>query len=291
VNPVLDDAAVDAYWRDGFVMLDDALSAEQLSSLRSDFADWIEESREHTEAYGTTLDDRERFDVEPGHSAAAPALRRVASPVEVSDVYLEVMRNTRAVDATAQLIGPNVEFNNSKVNSKQPGASTHVKFHQDFSFQPHSNEDLLAILYFVDDVTLENGPLKVVPGTHTGPLHEHWHDGVFTGAVDPLTADRAQSAAIPCTGPAGSACLMHTRLLHGSGPNQTDVPRTLFIAEYRSDDAVPLSVNHLPSVYEGELVRGERSGRIRTSSFEMAIPEVPTGASFFEQQAKADITR
>ena len=290
MNAVLDDAAVEAYWRDGFLVLDDALTSDQLASLRIDFSAWIEESRSHAEAYGTTLDNRGRFDIEPGHSAESPALRRVASPIEVSDAYLEAMRNTRAVDAAAQLIGPNVEFNNSKVNSKQPGAATHVKYHQDFSFQPHSNEDLLAILYFLDDVTLQNGPLKVVPESHTGPLHDHWHDGVFTGAVDTFTADKAHAAAVPCTGPAGSACLMHTRLLHGSAPNETNVPRTLFIAEYRSDDALPLSVNHLPSVYEGEIVRGERSGRVRTSSFEMAIPEVPTGASFFEQQSKTDVT-
>ena len=27
--------------------------------------------------------------------------------------------------------------------------------------------------------------LAVWPGSHRGPLFEHWHDGVFTGAVTP----------------------------------------------------------------------------------------------------------
>jgi len=153
----LSDEQIDEYWRDGYLVLPDALTSEQLAALQADFEVWRDESRTHDEPYGETLDGRARFDLEPGHSADAPALRRVASPVEVSEAYLDAMRNAPAVDAVAQLLGPNIEFNNSKINSKQPGAATQVKFHQDFMFQPHTNEDLVAVLFFLDDVTDENG--------------------------------------------------------------------------------------------------------------------------------------
>ncbi len=282
---------IEFYWANGYVFVEDALSAKQLEALVADFDAWSEESSTHSEAYGDTLADRPRFDLAPEHSAADPRLRRVASPVEVSDAYRDVMRDNRALDAVAQLIGPNVEFNNSKINAKQPGASTEVKYHQDFMFQPHSNEDLIACLFFLDEVTLENGPLNVVPGTHRGELFDHWHDGVYTGAVSPEVQATHVPDAVPVFGPAGSACLMHTRLLHGSAPNTSDHPRTLFIAEYRAEDAKPLQVNHLPSVFEGEVVRGVRTNRVRCSSYEMEFPEVPTGASFFSQQAKADAAK
>jgi phytanoyl-CoA hydroxylase len=285
----LTDEQVDAYWRDGYLVLEDALLPQQVEALVADFEAWKDASRSETEAYGETMDGRARFDIEPGHSADSPALRRVASPVEVSDAYLDAMRNAPAVDAVAQLLGPNIEFNNSKINSKQPGAATAVKFHQDFMFQPHTNEDLVAVLFFLDDVTAENGPLEVVPGTHRGPLHSHWHDGVYTGAVAPEVVAAECSDTVSITGPAGTACLMHTRLLHGSAPNQSDRPRTLFISEYRAEDSKALQVNHLPSIYDGEVVRGERTNQVRCSSYEMTYPEVPTGASFFNQQAKAQM--
>ena len=160
------------------MFVEHALTPDQLEDLVAVFNAWVEESREHREPYGDTLAVRPRFDLAPEHTAEAPQLRRVASPVEVSDSYLAVMRDNRALDAAAQLIGPNVEFNNSKINAKHPGASTEVKYHQDFLFQPHSNEDLIAVLFFLDDVTLENGPLNVVPGTHRRELFDHWHDGV-----------------------------------------------------------------------------------------------------------------
>lgn len=275
------------YKRDGFLLIENALDPAQLSALQADFEQWVDESRNHSEPYGITFDNRPRFDIEPGHTATSPALRRIASPVEISDAYLAAMRDSKALEAVTQLIGPNIEFNNAKINSKQPGAATAVKYHQDFLFQPHSNEDLVAVLFFLDTVTPENGPLTVVPGSHVGPMYEHWHHGVFTGAVNDEIADDAKRQGVICTGPAGSACLMHTRLLHGSEPNLSNSARTLFIVEYRSEDSVPLDVNHIPSIYEGELVRGEHTGRIRTTSYEMAKPELPTTASFFDQQANA----
>ena len=285
---VLSDAEVEFYWANGYVCIADAISAGQLAALRFDFAAWVDESRHHSKSYGETLANRARFDLEVGHSADHPALRRVASPIEVSDAYLKVMRDNRGLDAAAQLIGPNVEFNNSKINAKHPGTATEVKYHQDFMFQPHSNEDLITVLFFIDDVTRENGPPYVVPGTHRGDLFDHWHDGIYTGAVSADIEAAHLARGIPVHGRAGSACLMHTRLLHGSAPNHSDRPRTLFISEYRAEDSKPLQVNHLPSRYQGEVVRGERTNRVRCSTYEMEFPEVPTGASFFSQQAKAE---
>ena len=216
-----------------------------------------------------------------------PALRRIASPVEISDIYLDVMRNNRALDALTEIFSPNIKFENAKINSKQPGAATQVKLHQDFLFEAHTNDDMMTVLFFIDNVTEENGPLEVVPGTHKGPLYEHWHDGVFTGTVSDDVTEKMRPHLVPCYGPAGSACLMHTRLLHGSAPNISDKPRTLFICEYTAEDCYPLHSNHIPSEYMYEVVRGHATGRVRCSEYEMAIPEMPSGASFFEQQAKA----
>jgi phytanoyl-CoA hydroxylase len=108
-----------------------------------------------------------------------------------------------------------------------------------------------------------------------------------TGTVSDEVVAEMKSRAVPCYGPAGSACLMHTRLLHGSAPNLSDCPRTLFICEYCAEDSYPLQVNHIPSAYMHEIVRGSNSNRVRCSDYQMLFPEVPSGASFFEQQARA----
>ena len=274
----------DQFWRDGVLVVEDAVTSEQLADLRSEFADWVEESRSFSDDYGETMDGRPRFALQPGHSPELPGLRRVQSPEEVSDVFANVMRMARTVDMCVELIGPALRFHHGKVNSKLPGMATEVKFHQDFPFQPMTNDDIITCLLFVDDVTLENGPLEVVPGTHKGPIYSHWHGGRFTGAVADSVKNQHIGNIVKCTGKAGSVCLMHARLLHGSAPNKSDKPRTLYITTYYAEDAIELSPNHLPSMLTHELVRGEASGRVRCTAYNMELPEVPKDTSFFAQQ-------
>jgi phytanoyl-CoA hydroxylase len=283
---ILTQDQVDQFWRDGVLVVEDAVTQAQLSDLRRVFAEWVEESRGHGTDYGETLDGRPRFDLQPGHSAQVPGLRRVQSPEEVSEIFADVMRNAKTVDFCAELIGPSIRFHHGKVNSKLPGTATKVSFHQDFPFEPMTNDDMITCLLFIDDVTLENGPLEVVPGTHKGPLYSHWHNGVFTGSVSNEILAAHEKDIVKCTGTAGSVCLMHANLLHGSAPNLSDRSRTLYIATYYAEDAIELSPNHLPSTLTHELVRGEVSGRVRCSSYTMQLPEVPKGTSFFAQQAQ-----
>ncbi len=286
---LLTQAQIDKFWRDGVLVVENAVSAIQLSALRTEFQTWVEESRSHSSDYGETRDGRRRFDLQPGHSAKTPGLRRVQSPEEVSEAFESVMRNARTVDYCADLIGPNIRFHHGKVNSKLPGSATAVKWHQDFPFQPMTNDDMITCLLFVDDVTLENGPLEVIPESHKGPLYSHWHDGVFTGAIDHTVIDPQRDKIIKCTGKAGDVCLMHVNLLHGSAPNLSAKPRTLYITTYYAEDAIELSPNHLPSRFTHELIRGTASGRVRCSAYAMQLPAVPKGTSFFAQQEGADV--
>jgi len=279
----------DTFWRDGVLVVENAVSPDELAELRAEFASWVEESRNHSSDYGETLDGRPRFDLQPGHCAETPGLRRVQSPEEVSDVFARIMRNAATVDFCVELIGPGIRFHHGKVNSKLPGTATQVKWHQDFPFQPMSNDDMVTALLFIDDVTLENGPLEVLPGTHKGPIHSHWHGGVFTGAVDEQIIEAQHDKIVKCTGKAGSVCLMHVNLLHGSAPNLSGQSRTLYIATYYSEDAIELSPNHLPSTLTHELVRGEASGRVRCTPYEMELPAVPKATSFFAQQEGMDM--
>jgi len=280
----------DQFWRDGVLVVENAVEPEVLQDLKSVFAAWVDESRQYSEDFGETLDGRPRFDLQPGHSAQNPGLRRVQSPEEVSDVYANAMRNAHTVDYCAELIGPAIRFHHGKINSKLPGTATQVKWHQDFLFQPMTHHDMITCLLFVDDVTLENGPLEVLPGTHKGPLYSHWNNGVFTGAVDEKIVQEQKDNIVKCTGPAGAVCLMHVNLLHGSAPNLSEKPRTLYITTYYSEDAIELSQNHLPSRYTHELVRGEASGRVRCAPYEMDLPAVPKATSFFAQQEGADLS-
>ena len=280
---------IDKYNEQGFLVVENVLSAEDIAVLQSDFDEWVKDSREHQEPWGETLDRRARFDIEDDHSATHPSLRRVTSPTEISEAYKKAALDSRISEIAGQLVGSNgARFHHSKVNSKLPHTATQVKWHQDFPFTPHSNDDLVTCLLMISEVTMENGPLQVIPGSHKGSLFTHLHNDQFTGAVSSEVERLYCQDPISCFGPIGSVCFMHSRLLHASSPNETELPRTLYISVYAAEDALPYGENPLPSIHSGEIVYGMDSGVTRSTPNQLRLPVKPKGASFFVQQAGSD---
>ena len=221
------------------------------------------------------------------HSADHPALRRVNNPSDISAAFEDVMRNARTVDMVADLVGGAVKFHHCKINLKLPGAATAVHWHQDFAFTPHTNDDVITALLMLDDVTEENGCLMVDPGSHTGPVHSLFNEeGTFIGRVDDETDTAFKARQVAITGKAGSVCLMHTRLAHGSEPNASDRPRGLYIAVYSAADAVPIARNPMPNPNEGAILRGQPSPVARMIDLSVELPKQPKSASFFTVQGQ-----
>ena len=272
----------DAFWRDGYLMVEDAVTPAELAAMRGEIDKWVEESRAHAKPFGPPcVDGRPRFDMGTEHTAASPALRRINNPSDISEAYRGVMLNARTVDMVADLIGPDVKFHHCKINLKLPGAKTEVSYHQDFAYTPHTNDDIVTALLFLDDIDENNGCLTVVPGSHKGPMLSLFDGDRFTGGVAPAEEKKALAASLPCVGKAGAVCLMHTRLLHGSAANRANHSRGLYICVYTAADAVPIARNPMPSLNEGRIVRGKEARMARLSAGLVELPKQPKTASFF----------
>lgn len=278
---------IQQFHQNGYLVVENVIQQDELNQLRQQLEAWVKESCQYDQPWGTTIDGRSRFDIDPAdHRPEHPSLRRVSSPTEISEAYYKTALESKMAEMAGQLIGGNgTKFHHSKINAKLPHTSTTVKWHQDFPFTPHTNDDMITALLMVGEVTQDNGPLQVISGSHQGPIYDHWQDGRFTGKVEAeIEAQQCQNYE-SCIGPAGSVCFMHTRLLHVSGANLTALPRYLYIAVYAAEDAMPLSDNPLPSEHEGHLVYGDLSGTVRMTPNQLKLPQKPKGASFFVQQA------
>lgn len=277
-----------AFWRDGFVVLPDAVTPEQLEAMRGRLDTWVNESRAHQEPYGEPcLDGKARFDMGAEHTAANPALRRVNNPSEVSDEFGDVMRGSAMTEMVCGLVGPNLKFHHCKINLKLSGSQTEVGYHQDFAYTPHTNDDVVTALLLLDDMTPENGCLTVVPGSHRGPVYSLFEGERFSGSIAPDATEQLKRSQVQILGPAGSVCLMHTRLVHGSDANRSERPRGLYICVYSAADAFPLARNPMPNRFEGEILRGEKTRVARLSEAMVELPEQPVMASFFAVQGQA----
>ena len=279
---------VDEFWRNGVLVAEDAVDSGQLAGLREVLDGWVEESRAHDAPFGEpTADGRARFDVAPEHAADHPALRRVNNPSEIDDTYMEVMRDSAMTDMVAALIGPDVKHHHCKINLKLPGTHTEVRYHQDFAYTPHTNDDVVTALLMLDDMTPENGCLMVVPGSHRGPVYSLFEGERFTGFIAPDEERTLREREEPILGRAGSVCLMHTRLAHGSEPNRSTTPRGLYICVYSAADAFPIARNPMPNRNEGMVVRGRGTRLARLADAVIELPEQPVRASFFTVQEEA----
>ena len=281
---MIDDRDVQRYQRDGFIVVPGVLSAQDVDDLRRVTDELVEHSRQataHTDV----------FDLEPGHSAHQPRLRRIKSPHLRHEVYARMVRHPAVVSILCRLWGPNVRFDTSKLNLKAAGFGSPVEWHQDWAFYPHTNDDLAAVGFMIDDFTPDNGSMLVIPGSHTGPVYDHNSHGVFVGGIDPSHKDINFSKAVMCTGKAGSITVHHARLLHGSSANISGQPRRFLLHQYRAGDAWPIV--HAPTswnAWSSLLVAGQETLEPRMTNVPVRLPYPGSGRAetIYEKQLELD---
>lgn len=279
---MLDEQDIATYREQGFIVVADVLTPDQLQQARSLIAEKIDGARDitsHTDVY----------DLEPDHSPESPPVRRIKTPHVHMPFVMDLARTPRLVEILQQLLGTqSVRLHGSKINMKSPSGGSPVEWHQDWAFYPHTNDDLLAVGVMLEDCTVENGAMYMVPGSHKGPVFDHHSEGVFAGAMDPAFVDMPK--AVPCVGKAGSMSFHHVRTVHGSAENLSDKPRTLLLYEFAAADAWPLF--YVPpdlAAYDARLVSGESTIEPRLTSVPVRIPlpQPPQHSGIYEMQLSA----
>ena len=224
---------VEFYKENGYIVVENVVDVATRDAMKAVIADLI------AKAKGLTSHN-EVYDLEPSHTPANPRVRRIKKPTQVHPVFDQLVKSPAMVSILTALLGPNVRLHGSKLNMKDPQYGSAVEWHQDWAFYPHTNDDLLAIGVMLEDITEDNGPLLVMPGTHRGPVYDHHAEGYFCGAMDPTVAKLDFSKAVACPGKAGSCSFHHVRLVHGSDENRSNRPRPLMLYECGAADAWPL---------------------------------------------------
>ncbi len=277
---MLTDKQIEAYRRDGYLVIPRLIEGEQLAELRA-LTDHIV-----AEARGVAASD-DLYDLEPSHSASLPRVRRLKPAIFKRYAFFQALtRDAKITSILAQLLGPNIRLYGGKLNMKSAGYGSPVEWHQDWAFYPHTNDDLLATGIYLDDCDSDNGPLMVLPGTHLGPTWDHHAAGRFCGAMNPADCDLDFSKAVPLMGPAGSMTIHHARLVHGSALNRSNRQRRLLLHEYTAADAWPLLGVASFDEFNSRMVLGEPTIEPRVVSAPVRLPLPPADhqGSIYENQ-------
>lgn len=158
------------------------------------------------------------------HEDDADVLRRylcIHFPHKISAPLLEAARRPAAVAALTAVIGPNVKMMQSMLFIKSEGKPGQA-WHQDEAHIPTRDRSLAGIWIALDNATVENGCLWVIPGSHRPrvlyPVRDQ-HDDRFDCTQEAYAFPYRDEDAMPVELPAGAAVLFHGYLLHRSLPN------------------------------------------------------------------------
>src|SRR5687768_10776036 len=144
----LSDEQVQAYHRDGFLLVEHLYSPEEMDRWKARVVQLLKES-----TYAGKSGVQVWF-----HDQLPPDL-------------LGLMCDDRVVAILRQIIGPNVEFLSVKTAFKTASTRFATPWHKDRFYWFGSEK--ISVWLALDDATVENGCLKLIPGTHKRDFARH----------------------------------------------------------------------------------------------------------------------
>lgn len=221
-GPALTEAQLDAFRRDGLVVLPERFSRAEVDGFNAALAELMGED--------VAANIREK---------SSGAVRTAMGLHQRHPVFRRLVNDPRFLEPARQILGDvPVYAQQVKVNVKEAFVGEQWQWHHDFATHHHEDgvpEPLALNLHiFLDEVTEFNGPLMFVRGSHlAGPArasldttttsYDLWTVGA--DVVGPL----AEQGGLVCPkGPAGTMLVFGDSIVHGSPPNMSPWPRRIF---------------------------------------------------------------
>jgi Phytanoyl-CoA dioxygenase (PhyH) len=156
-------------------------------------------------------------------------------PEEISRVWLSFCARPEILDLVESLIGPDIILWGSQVFCKPAATGMEVPWHQDGEYWPISPLATCSVWIGIDDVSVENGAMRYVPGSHRERrLFPHVvserNDVALNRVVDPNCYDASTVAYDELQ--SGQLSLHDVYLIHGSAANTSGKRRAGYAIRY-----------------------------------------------------------
>lgn len=170
---------------------------------------------------------------EPDNPDLVQALESFA---HLSDELHRWAHDLRIIEPCKDAVGENeIALFTEKMTLKRARKGGNIVLHQDFPYWENLAEvarRVVTALLFLDDATIENGCLEVVPGSHReGKPPRREIDGFGSNEIDPRQYDL--SRLVPVEVPAGSIVFFGPFLVHRSLSNRSGADRRALLYSYQ----------------------------------------------------------
>jgi ectoine hydroxylase len=251
---VLSAAQLEHYRREGFCLVENCFSPEEITRLREPLD-------------GIFSETSPRHIVEKG----GKAVRSVFGSHATHDVFARLVRHPRLLTSAEAILAGRVYVHQFKINVKAAFAGDVWDWHQDYIFWREEDgmptSRVTNVVVYLDDVTEFNGPLFLIPRSHRGDaidvasreaevadtIRHAYGEGPTW--LSNLTADLRYALPHDLVGqlvqrhglvstkaPAGSVLFFDANLVHASANNVSPFSRVIALVTYNSVHNVPRGV-------------------------------------------------
>ena len=229
---------IEAYWKEGYVLVEGLISQIDLERFSSRF-EAIIEGRVELSPMMKIMKDVMVVKKAVERNNPIEEVNKLFS-LENDPVFFEYISHSKLVSALQSLLGKTIYSLASNVFNKPPGIDGRHPMHQDLRyFKLRPADDIVGVWTSIGDCDRHSGCLSVLPSSHKLGVQEHtlpdWEyiNHGFFGIQDFDRDHRRHLEMNP-----GDTLLFHPLLVHGSGTNRSDFCRRSISAHYASDRCV-----------------------------------------------------
>jgi ectoine hydroxylase-related dioxygenase (phytanoyl-CoA dioxygenase family) len=220
---VLTNKQIEQYEEQGYFVVRDLYSRDEVAEMLAECESILRGE------YGELFQGAASMD--PGSTEDIKAERKISAVVERSTVFRQHLLKDGFVSRLQDVLGPDILLYRDILMLKPAQVGSKMPWHQDSNYWGIEPAALCSVWTALDPATLENGCMRVIPGSHKLNLIQS-RSASGTGPLQDDQIDLAQAIDLPME--PGSSLFFHSKLLHGSEANHSNQPRRAFIASFMS---------------------------------------------------------
>lgn len=215
----------------GFLVADALLSVEEINALRKETIAIFRGERGHVEGLVAINKDESAEDILKKYVA-------IHFPHKISTVIRDSLFHERITGILSNIVSPNLKCMQSMLFVKGPGKAGQ-SWHQDEYYIPTRDRSLIGAWIAIDDATVENGCLWIIPGRPGFIMPRVKNDNNEYADVDTVDVTAYSDQMIPVEVRSGAVVFFNGYTLHSSRRNKTtDCFRTALVNHYMSAESM-----------------------------------------------------
>lgn len=216
------DKIIGTYEESGVVRIRQFISPDQIQEIRQELDSYIKHGLPQRANANCTFE------------ADGKTVRNLWQLEQYLDYFRALAERPKITRLVSKLVHGEPTLIAVETFNKAASVGSGVPYHQDNAYFCQSPPDVLTMWIAIDPVSVENGPVYYVEGSHKLgmlPTKPSGTAGNSIGLVEEPSIPKSKQFC--CTLDPGDAAIHHCQTIHHSDPNRTDQPRLGLLLVFR----------------------------------------------------------